>query len=158
MTARFKSFLTVVSGGQTGVDRAALDVALELGFPVGGWCPKGRLAEDGAIDCRYSLRETKSTNYAERTRKNVIDSDGTLILAEGELTGGTALTEQFTSQYGKPCFVVDISQVPDYGAVKRWIVDNHIKVLNVAGPRESTMPGIWQHAKQWLSRFLAELW
>mgnify|MGYP003793290687 CR=1 FL=1 len=83
----------IVSGGQTGVDRAALDVAMQLGIPVGGWCPRGRRAEDGRIPDSYPLREASSVNYAKRTELNVRDSDGTLILSGGPLTGGTALTE-----------------------------------------------------------------
>ncbi len=82
----------IISGGQTGVDRAALDVAIELELPCGGWCPRGRLAEDGTVPDRYPLQETRSAEYAERTERNVIDSDGTLIIATRPLTGGTALT------------------------------------------------------------------
>ena len=88
------SFLVekIVSGGQTGVDRAALDVALELGIPCGGWCPRGRRAEDGALSARYPLMETPSDDYVQRTTWNIRDSDGTLILTRGEPTGGTAQT------------------------------------------------------------------
>src|SRR5213080_1459301 len=97
----------IVSGGQTGVDRAALDVALELGIPCGGWCPIGRRAEDGVIPDRYPLRQAPSANYADRTALNVRDSDGTLILARGPLRGGTALTKTFAERYGRPYLVVD---------------------------------------------------
>ncbi|MFQ5587063.1 MAG: putative molybdenum carrier protein, partial [Thermodesulfobacteriota bacterium] len=93
----------IVSGGQTGVDRAALDVALELGIRCGGWCPKGRLAEDGVIDSRYHLDETGSKSYSQRTEWNVRDSDGTLILTVEEPTGGTALTIRAAEELGKPC-------------------------------------------------------
>src|SRR3954447_14624932 len=92
----------IVSGGQTGVDRAALDVALALGIPCGGWCPRGRGAEDGLIPERYPLVETPAADASQRTRWNVRDSDGTLILAWGEPTGGTLLTVQACRETGKP--------------------------------------------------------
>ncbi|PSQ85488.1 MAG: molybdenum cofactor carrier, partial [Bacteroidetes bacterium QH_2_63_10] len=82
----------IISGGQTGVDRAALDAALAFNVPVGGWCPKGRRAEDGQIPDRYPLEETPSEAYEQRTAWNVRDSDGTLIITDGSLEGGTALT------------------------------------------------------------------
>ena len=91
----------IISGGQTGADRAALDVALELKIPCGGWCPKGRRAEDGRIDDRYPLKETPSTDYRVRTRLNVEESDGTLVITRGPLTGGTALTIKLVRENGK---------------------------------------------------------
>jgi len=93
----------IISGGQTGVDRAALDVGLALGLAVGGWCPKGRRAEDGGIPDRYPLMETPERNYQSRTRRNIEDSDGTLLLNQGKLDGGTALTVAHARQIGKPC-------------------------------------------------------
>src|SRR5262249_12024578 len=99
----------LVSGGQSGVDRAALDIALELGIPCGGWCPKGRKAEDGAIPERYPLTETTSGDYRQRTRWNVRDSDGTLILAWGEPTEGTLLTLTACRDAGKPHLVIDLA-------------------------------------------------
>src|SRR5437660_8666127 len=99
-------FTKLISGGQTGVDRAALDVALELGLPCGGWCPRGRKAEDGVIPDRYPLAETPSPSYRQRTRWNVRDSDGTLILVRGRPTGGTALTLASARRLGKPVLVV----------------------------------------------------
>jgi hypothetical protein len=135
----------IVSGGQTGVDRAALDVALELGIACGGWCPKGRLAEDGAIDERYPLRETRSTRYARRTAFNVRDSDATLILAALPLRGGTAYTERVARELERPLLVV----APDAGQVERvraWLDANEVLVLNVAGPRESGAPGTYARA------------
>jgi predicted Rossmann fold nucleotide-binding protein DprA/Smf involved in DNA uptake len=102
----------VVSGGQTGVDRAALDAALEAGIPCGGWCPKGRIAEDGRLPSRYPLRETPSDSYAQRTEWNVRDSDGTLILTRGALDGGTALTEKCASKLGRACLVIDLDEAP----------------------------------------------
>ena len=109
-----KPIRKIVSGGQTGVDRAALDVALELGVACGGWCPKGRRAEDGTIAERYPLTETSTRAYPERTRRNVLDSDGTLILARGRPTGGTALTIKIAAETGKPCFIVDLSAEADW--------------------------------------------
>ncbi|MCX5912053.1 MAG: putative molybdenum carrier protein, partial [Deltaproteobacteria bacterium] len=100
-------FSKIISGGQTGVNRAALDVAIEFGIPCGGWCPKGRKAEDGPIDPKYSLKETKSQEYQFRTEANVIEADGTLILTIGKPTGGTAYTAQMAFKYRKPHLVVD---------------------------------------------------
>src|SRR6266851_4977853 len=105
MNNRRSMFAKIISGGQTGVDRAALDVALELGIPCGGWCPKGRRAEDGRIPKRYPLVETPTPAYPVRTEWNVRDSDGTLVLARGQASGGTALTIEFATDYGKPCLV-----------------------------------------------------
>ena len=99
----------IVSGGQTGVDRAALDMAIAFEFEHGGWCPQGRLAADGRIPCRYHLVETNSANYPVRTRLNVLDSDGTLILHLGNLSGGTELTRQVAEAYHKPCQLTDLS-------------------------------------------------
>jgi Circularly permutated YpsA SLOG family len=140
----------LVSGGQTGVDRAALDVALELGLPCGGWCPRGRKAEDGPIDERYPLRETDSAEYPPRTEANVRDSDATLILKAGKMDRGTALTLRLAQGLGKPCRVLDLAENPDPAEVLRWVEENSVRVLNVAGPRESSQPGIYQEARAFL--------
>lgn len=129
----------IVSGGQTGVDRAALDSALELGLGCGGWCPKGRKAEDGAIPARYPLRETPSEEYAQRTEWNVRDSDCTLVLSWGPPEGGTKLTIELARKLGKPFLVLDMT-VPAQDVLK-WIQAREARVLNVAGPRESFRPG-----------------
>jgi predicted Rossmann fold nucleotide-binding protein DprA/Smf involved in DNA uptake len=142
--------ITIISGGQTGVDRAALDVALELGIECGGWCPKGRLAEDGVIPKHYPLRETKSAAYPERTRKNVVDSDGTLIVTRGEPKGGTALTIQLAQEMRKPSLVIDLLAPAPTADVRRWLHDEMIALLNVAGPRESEQPGIHAEAMHFL--------
>jgi hypothetical protein len=144
----------IVSGGQTGVDRAALDAALELGIPRGGWCPNDRKAEDGRIPRRYPLRETPSARYSQRTRWNVRDSDGTLILAVGKLTGGTALTFKAALSLGRPVFVVDPSLSRAVVPVRKWLLQNGIHVLNVAGPRESTQAGVYQKSYRYLIRLL----
>jgi hypothetical protein len=142
----------IVSGGQTGVDRAALDAALDAGFPCGGWCPRGRRAEGGPIDPRYPLSETPWDGYPQRTEWNVRDSDGTLVLTHGEPDRGTALTIDLAGKRGKPCLVLDLAGEPDYQQLLAWINANKIKVLNVAGPRESSRPGMYQLARVFLAR------
>lgn len=146
----------VVSGGQTGVDRAALDAAIGLGVAHGGWCPAGRLAEDGVIPRRYHLRQTRSAEYPERTERNVTDSDGTLILYRRRLTGGTALTRRLARKHAKPACLVDLAAAPDARRVRRWIHQHAIVVLNVAGPRESSAPGIGAEALVFLRHVLAD--
>ena len=136
----------IVSGGQTGVDRAALDVALELGIPCGGWVPRGRRAEDGRIPPIYPMRETESRGYGTRTRLNVRDSDATLILTRGAPTGGTALTVDSARRLKRPYLVVDLAGEIDLSAVRKWLVAHGVRVLNVAGPRESTPLGIYRIA------------
>ena len=137
--------MRIVSGGQTGVDRAALDVARELGIPHGGWCPKGRRAEDGPLPAHYALTETPSDGYIERTTWNVRDSDATLILTIGTPNGGTLQTQQDAQRLKKPCLVVDLSKPTDpLPMIRHWLSENKIKVLNVAGPRESKQVGIYK--------------
>ena len=137
--------IKIISGGQTGVDRAALDFAIQHGLEHGGWCPRGRLAEDGAIPAIYRLRETDSADYDERTEKNVLDSDATLIVArEKELSGGTAFTKVCAEQHDRPLLVVcerdGVSQ--SAAALSKFLKQNNVQTLNVAGPRESQAPGI----------------
>jgi hypothetical protein len=136
----------IVSGGQTGVDRAALDVALELGLPCGSWCPRGRRAEDGANAERHPLTETPWWGYPQRTEWNVRDSDGTLILTRGRPDRGTRLTERL----GKPCLVVDLASAADVEDVRQWALSHQIRILNAAGPRESSAPGIHAQARYFL--------
>lgn len=145
----------IVSGGQTGVDRAALDVALALGLPCGGWCPRGRRAEDGAVPAHYPLREAASVRYAERTERNVADSDATLILDRGVPRGGTALTLRVARRLGKPVLVVDLRAPPSVAKVRRWLREQGVCTLNVAGPRESRAPGIHAEAAAYLRDLLA---
>jgi hypothetical protein len=144
----------VVSGGQTGVDRAALDVAIALGIRHGGWCPRGRRAEDGVVPVHYALRETESPEYAVRTERNVVDSDATLILCRGPLGGGTALTRELALRHGKPLVVVDLDGPTEPSAVRAWLEAHRVGVLNVAGPRESGCPGIGAAARAYLGRVL----
>jgi len=147
--------LTIISGGQTGADRAALDVALELGVPCGGYCPQGRRAEDGRIPERYPLTELPSPDYADRTRKNVAASSATLILHGGEVSGGTQLTRAVCQELGKPIRTVDLTTASpgDVSDVADWVVREVLPrggVLNVAGPRESESPGIGARAAAFL--------
>jgi len=145
---------TIVSGGQTGVDRAALDVALALARPCGGWCPKGRRAEDGPLPPRYPLIETPSEDYAQRTEWNVRDADGTLVLTRGQPTEGTAMTIELATCLKKPCLIVELATPTHVAAVHVWAVANQVRVLNVAGPRESKCPGIYQQALAFLRTVL----
>jgi len=128
----------VISGGQTGADRAALDAAMACGVPHGGWCPKGRLAEDGIISKKYTLREMESESYSERTEANVKEADLTLIFSHGPLTGGSLLTQEFAEELGKPCVHIDLSESFQCLEKLPEIFPNLGKiVLNVAGPRAS---------------------
>jgi hypothetical protein len=145
----------IVSGGQTGVDRAALDVALELGLPCGGWCPRGRKAEDGRIPEHYPLQETSSAKYDVRTACNARDSDGTLVLTMGEPVGGTALTIATAERLGKQLLVLDLDLQPLPELVREWVLLHKVKTLNIAGPRESTSPGIGQLAAEFLRAALS---
>jgi predicted Rossmann fold nucleotide-binding protein DprA/Smf involved in DNA uptake len=146
--------LKIVSGGQTGVDRAALDAAMVLGIACGGWCPRGRRAEDGRIPARYPLIETPTARYPQRTQWNVRDSDGTLVLHAGRPRGGTALTLRLVAGLGRPLLRVDLDESPDPQALTAWIARAGIRVLNVAGPRESECPGVGSRAKQFLEKAL----
>lgn len=133
-----------MSGGQTGVDRGALDAAIELGIPHGGWCPAGRMAEDGTIPDHYQLKENGVANYPARTRQNVVDSDATLILHEGSIGGGTRLTKKMCIQAGKPNLVISIAEDNLQDQLKQWFSEVRPATLNVAGSRESSSPGIQQ--------------
>lgn len=144
----------LISGGQTGVDRAALDVGVAMGLEIGGWCPRGRQAEDGMIPMTYPLQETPSPHYSQRTRWNVRDADGTLILTRNDPTGGTALTIHTARRFHKPYRVIDLTTKPDPHDVASWISHTGMTVLNVAGPRESTCPGMYHEAFDWLQEML----
>jgi len=149
----------IVSGGQTGVDRAALDAAIELGIPHRGWCPKGRKAEDGIIPIRYRLTETSGTDYAERTRRNAEDSDATLILVQSNasdhpLRGGTLLTWSCCQQLSRPVLLVRLQRPGPDKRLHDWLDEHRVKILNVAGPRASKAPGLYLAAKAYLLRVL----
>ena len=134
--------LKVVSGGQTGVDRVALDVAIETGLEHGGWCPANRRAEDGQIPDCYDLVSTESKNYAVRTEQNIVDSDGTIVFYLGKASGGTALTINLAKKHNKPFLEIELSdsepELPDQ--ICQWISQQQISILNVAGPRLSSSP------------------
>ena len=138
----------IISGGQTGVDRAALDYALECDIPHGGFCPKGRRALDGPLEEKYRLMETRTPLYSERTEKNLLAADGTLILYDGFLTGGTQLTHQLCQRNAKPLFVLNWNDIP--ATVSRefndWVDRFRFRTLNVAGPRDSSDHAIYKQA------------
>lgn len=144
----------IVSGGQTGADRAALDVAIELSIPHGGWCPRGRRAEDGAIDDRYQLTEMDSDDYSARTKQNVIDSDATLILYGEELEGGTLMTARYATRIGKPSYRLRLVGRSSFLACSYWLIENKVEVLNVAGPRASKDPLIYERTRRFLLQLL----
>ena len=144
----------IVSGGQTGVDRGALDAAISLDIPHGGWCPKGRIAEDGCIDPQYQLSELDVSDYAARTQRNVLDSDATLILYPHRMTGGTALTNRLAKESNKPLLRVRIDRTIDYDRIDRWLQDHQVRTLNVAGPRGSSAPGLQEQAYTIVRRIL----
>lgn len=150
----------IVSGGQTGVDRGALDAALVLKFPCGGWCPDGRLAEDGVIDDRYPMQELIGGDYADRTTENVKDADGTAIIHYGDLVGGTAQTYSDCKSMLKPYLLIDATQIKSAQAaslVYQFIQDKNIAVLNVAGPRESKVKGAYEYSYDVISILLNTL-
>lgn len=136
----------IISGGQTGVDRAALDVALEQGIPCGGWCPAGRHADDGPIPAKYPLRETTNIDHTVRTEFNTRDSDGTLIINRGSLHGGTAYAVEMARHLGKPVLIVDVDAPPAMEDVLHWLKKHDIRTLHIGGPRELSCPGIYEQA------------
>ena len=136
----------IMSGGQTGADRAALDFGIAHDIETGGWVPQGRVDEDGPLGAKYStLHETSTPNYTQRTRKNIEDSDGTLIVSHGDLSGGSLLTRDLATSFGRPVIHIDFNANTMEAAasnVKNWIAENDVYVLNVAGPRASGDPKI----------------
>ncbi len=144
----------IVSGGQTGADRAALDWALDHGVPHGGWCPKGRLAEDGPIPARYQLQEIPSKDYLRRTEQNIIDSDGTVIFTcSAKLTGGSKRTAEFAVKHRKPWLHVRATEPMSatVEAVRTFVTAHRISVLNVAGSRGSKEPEVGAFVRDVLS-------
>lgn len=146
--------MKIISGGQSGVDRAALDFCLENTIPCGGWCPKGRMAEDGIIANIYPLKETRTANYQERTRLNIIDSDASLLLYNSKMDKGTHYSLDTIRKFDKLYFQYDFSIENDPIIVSNWLKDNNISIINIVGPRESENPGIYVMVKS----FLNELW
>jgi Circularly permutated YpsA SLOG family len=156
---RFNKFIKIISGGQTGADRAAFDFALENGFEIGGFVPKNRLAEDGRISEKYlDLIETETEIPAERTELNVKNSDATLILSHGDLKGGLLLTKEFAEKYKKPLLHIDFSTLPFEQATRKtqkWLDLIDCKNLNVAGSRASEDREIYDRAKTFLQKLFA---
>ena len=156
-TRRNRIQVKIVSGGQTGVDRAALDIALEHGIEAGGWCPTGRLDEFGRIPERYPLKEMENGGFTERTLQNVKDSDGTVVVYPGKLSGGTEQTALFCVEQRRPRELIDASTVSTEEAARlifNFVRDNKIDVLNVAGPRQSEWPRGYEYASRALDIFL----
>jgi len=141
----------IISGGQTGADRAGLDAALALGIPIGGWCPKGRRSGDGPIDDKYPLIEMKSRAYPPRTEKNVTESDGTVILTLQGMGRGSALTMHFAKKHEKPWFWAELGK-PTWPTQEfaDWLNEKDIKILNVAGSAEATSVGIYRRVRLFL--------
>ncbi|MDH5560410.1 MAG: putative molybdenum carrier protein [Deltaproteobacteria bacterium] len=149
--------IKIISGGQTGVDRAALDAALNLGIDCGGFCPRGRQAEDGRIDLKYPLIELSYGGYEDRTLKNVLESDATLVIFYHLLKGGTKKTVDYLKKHQKPYLLVDAQKTPFLEAVESlriFVKDEGIRILNVAGPRQSSTPKAYYYTLNLLSRFL----
>lgn len=147
----------IISGGQTGADQAGLDVAIKFNIPHGGWIPKGRLTEDGPLSRRYRMTEMKTANYRERTKKNIENSHGTVIVSRGDLTGGSKLTLNHARLINRPHIYIDLLSIEDFEAsifLNSFILENQIEVLNVAGPRLSNHPGIYADVKMLLEAAL----
>ena len=151
-----QGLLRIISGGQTGVDRAALDVAFALGLPHGGFCPRGRRAEDGPIPPHYPMEELDTDDYAIRTERNVIEADATLILYRSRMTGGTLLTFHLAKKHCKPHRTIRLDRAYDTQPLLQWIQETPIKTLNVAGPRASTDPDVYELAATFLWELLNE--
>jgi len=149
-----ENVITIVSGGQTGVDRAALDTALQFNINCGGWCPKGRLAEDGIIPKKYHLKEIDSSDYTIRTKLNVTDTDGTLILHIETPDKGTNQTMEYCKVMKKAFFIQVLTEKYEINQLSLWIKQNKILRLNIAGPRESNAPGIYLKTVEYLSEVL----
>lgn len=136
----------IISGGQTGVDQAALDSAIKLGIPHGGWVPKGRKTENGPLPDKYTMKEMPTSSYPERTEQNVIDSDGTLIISRGSLTEGSEYTRKMAMKHNRPWLHIDLTKHLKFHAAEliiTWMVENKVSVLNVAGPRATKDPEIY---------------
>lgn len=140
----------IISGGQTGADQAALDIAIKLGIPHGGWVPKGRLTEDGPLAEKYDMKEMPTDSHPERTEQNVIDSQGTVIFSHGDLTEGSAFTEEMAKKHGRPYLHIDLERTTAFDAavkINDLIRVHKVEILNVAGPRASKDPRIYKAVK-----------
>lgn len=149
----------IISGGQTGADRAALDFAIERDIPYGGWVPKGRKTEDGTLPVKYHLQEMPTPNYSKRTEQNVLDADGTVIVSHGFLTGGSALTREFAIQHHKHWIHIDLNELSLQDAAEKlssWLMETELTVLNVAGPKAGKDPGIYDAVMRLLKETIKE--
>ena len=144
----------IISGGQTGVDRAALDFALDNAIPCGGWCPKGRKAEDGIIPERYPVQEMPVDDYGSRTYQNIMDSDATLVLYEEKPDRGTRLTIEICLDRKKPVLYVALGSEDKIAEIRNWLRHYEVKTLNIAGSKESSEPGIYTKAYAFLEHLL----
>lgn len=145
----------IISGGQTGADRGALDAAIQLGIPHGGTCSRGRKADDGVIHARYKLRESSSADIDVRAEANVSNADGTLLLTFGRLTGNSKAAAELARKHRKPCLHLDLNLEATEDAVRRvreWLAENEVKVLNVGGSREGESAGVYGAVKDLLLR------
>jgi hypothetical protein len=162
----------IISGGQTGIDQAALLVASEMGIETEGWCPRGGLDENNrSLLGQYNLKEIPGLNLEEsipaRTKRNIDDSDGTLIIVPSisdthKIPDGTTLTIEYAKQKNKPCLIIAINDIDHNNSchaktIKNWIKEHNIKILNIAGPRESSHPGIGEAAASIFRRFIQAL-
>lgn len=138
----------IISGGQTGVDRAALDAAMANGIACGGWCPSGRHADDGPIPDRYPLQETADMDHTVRTENNVRDSDGTIVMYRGLLQGGTAYAALMAEHLKRPVLALNLDEAPDPESIAEWLEQHRIRVLHIGGQREAGNPGIYKAARQ----------
>ncbi|MBC8199345.1 MAG: putative molybdenum carrier protein [Desulfobacteraceae bacterium] len=137
----------IISGCQTGVDQGAIDAAIKYSLPHGGWVPKGRLTENGPLPDEYQLKEMPTSSYPKRTEQNIIDSDGTVIISHRKLTGGSKLTKKLAEKHKRPCFHIDLNKTPAFIAaseINNWVIKHGIEILNVAGPRASKDPKIYE--------------
>ena len=149
--------MKIISGGQTGVDRAALDVALQHGIACGGWCPAGRLDEFGKIPGRYPVQELRHGDYSARTRQNVSESDGTVIIYDRQLSGGSAETVRFCRELNRPHQLIDTSTVPTETAadlIRHFLAKHKIDILNIAGPRQSQWPEGYDYVVRTLEKLI----
>ena len=140
----------IISGGQTGADQGALDAAIKYSFPHGGWIPKGRMTEDGRLPDNYKLEEMPTSSYSKRTEQNITDSDGTVIISHGKLTGGSKLTKKLAEKHKRPFLHINFDETPAFLAaseINAWINENNIEILNVAGSRASKDPKIYEDTR-----------
>lgn len=142
----------IISGGQSGVDRSALDFSLQFNIDCSGWCPKGRMAEDGIIPIKYPLIETKETEPIYRTIKNIEASDGTLIIYRKNLDKGSHQTLDYAQKIEVPVLLFDLSKLTSVDEIQNWIISNQINILNIAGSRESNSPGIYHETFDFLKK------